>query len=268
MISEKFIKVFKWILIILVLIVTIGPFIWLVLTSFKLEIDFFSKPLVILPSRITFKHYEKVLSDPSFKLYLFNSLLVSLVSTAISVFIGSLAAYSVSRHRFPFKFERYLSLYILFTITYPAISVAIPYFAIIKSLNLLDTQIAIILTYIGFGSPMTFWYMLGFFKEFPHEIEEASMIDGCNVWQTFTRIVLPASVSGIVAAFTLVFILLWNEFLFANILSLRYAKTVPVFLAGYITDKSLEWGPIAATSTMFSIPVILLMSRNKALNSQ
>jgi multiple sugar transport system permease protein len=145
----------------------------------------------------------------------------------------------------------------LLTRMYPAIATAIPYFLIIRELKLLDTRWALIITYTAFNLPFVIWLMIGFFEELPPELERAAMVDGCNAWQRFTRIVLPISGPALVATAILSAILAWNEFLFAVMLTRTEAKTLPVIMAGFITDKGMLWDQMTALGVITVLPVLI-----------
>lgn len=258
----KFLKTFKFIindfLLFLVIFVMTIPFIWLILTSFKRPIDFLAWPPVLIPNVWTLKHYVAVFNQPMIFTNFFNSISIAVISTFFSVILGSAAAYSALRIKMPFKLNNVFLLWILITRMYPAICTAIPYFMLIQKLGLLDTKLALIITYTGFNLPFVVWLMLGFFQGIPKDLEDAAFVDGCNFFQRFTKIIFPLSAPGLVATTILSFILAWNEFLFAVILTQKDAKTVPVFIAGFITDRGMDWGEMTAVGTLFVLPVIIL----------
>ncbi len=243
---------------ILILIIILLPVFWLVLTTFKQPVEFLTWPPVFWPSQPTLDNYRAVLELPYIGRYFTNTLIIASASTFLAVVFGSAAAYSLARVRFPFKLNYILAIWMLLTRMYPAVATAIPYFMLIQNLGLLDTHWALIITYTSFNLPFVVWLMLGFFQGIPIDLERAATMDGCTMWQRFTRIVLPLSAPGLIATTILSFILGWNEFLFAVILTSIDAKTVPVVVAGFITDKGLEWGTMSALGVMLILPVILL----------
>ncbi len=246
------------VLTILILIVMLLPFVWLVLTTFKQPVEFLTWPPVFWPSQPTLNNYRAVLELPFIGRYFTNTLIIASGSTFFAVIFGSAAAYSLARVKFPFKLNAILAIWMLLTRMYPAVATAVPYFVLIQNLGLLDTHWALIITYTSFNLPFVVWLMLGFFQGIPIDLERAATMDGCSMWQRFTRIVLPLSAPGLIATTILSFILSWNEFLFAVILTSLKAKTVPVVVAGFITDKGLEWGTMSALGVMLVMPVILL----------
>ena len=246
------------ILTILVVGIMLIPFIWLILTTFKQPIEFLTWPPVFFPSQPTLGNYQDVLKIQFIGRYFLNTLIIASASTFLAVALGSAAAYALARVKFPFHLNAILAIWILITRMYPAVATAVPYFVLIQRLGLLDKHLALIITYTSFNLPFVVWLMLGFFQGIPIDMEKAAIVDGTTMWQRFTKIVLPLAAPGLIATTILSFILGWNEFLFAVILTSLKAKTVPVVIAGFITDKGLDWGTMSALGTMLVVPVILL----------
>lgn len=247
----------RWTIIGLALLAVLVPFLWLVTTSFKLESDYLAYPPRFIPDTWTLEGYRILFQREQLGHYFLNSLVITLASTALSVALGSMAAYGLSRAALPFRLNGIIAFWMLLTRMYPAIATAIPYFLIIRNLNLLDTRWALIITHTAFNLPFVVWLMIGFFQELPRELERAAKVDGCNAWQRFTRIVLPISGPAIVATSILAAILSWNEFLFAVMLTRNEARTLPVVMAGFITDKGLLWNQMTALGVITVLPVML-----------
>ena len=247
----------RWATIGLALAITIVPFYWLVTTSFKRQIDYLAYPPVIIPPTWTLEGYRVLFEQQDLGHFFANSVIITLTSTALAVFLGALAAYSLARARFPFKLNGILAFWMLLTRMYPAIATAIPYFLIMRDLRLLDTRPALILTYTAFNLPFVIWLLIGFFEELPAELERAAMIDGCNAWQRFWKIVLPISAPALVATAILSAILAWNEFLFAVMLTRVNAKTLPVVMSGFITDRGTQWDQMTALGVITVLPVLV-----------
>jgi multiple sugar transport system permease protein len=140
---------------------------------------------------------------------------------------------------------------------YPAVCTAIAYFMIIQRLGLLDTRLALSITYTSFNLPFVIWILLGFFGDIPRSIEESAIMDGATFFERFVRVVIPISIPGLVVAAVFSFILAWNEFLFAVILTTYRAQTVPVVISGFITDRGLEWGQMTGMGVLAIIPVLI-----------
>ncbi len=245
-------------LVIAFVIVMIFPFIWMLLMAFKTPLEALSWPPKIFPSRIYIDNFYKVFTRPRVTQHFINTVIVSISTTIIALIVASMAAYSLARIKFPLGLTGIIAVIILMMRMYPHIATLVPYYMVIRKLNLVDTLWALILSYTAFTMPFSIWMLLGFFQALPYEMEMAAMIDGANLWQRFARVALPNVAPGLVATGIMTFILAWNEFLIALILTNIKAKTIPVAIAGYITDSSLEWGPMTAMSSMLVIPVVIL----------
>lgn len=249
--------VLRWLTIAIGLLLVLVPFLWLVTTSFKREVDYLAYPPRLIPDTWTTTGYRVLFNRNQLGHFFMNSVIVTLSSTAISVFLGALAAYSLSRAKLPFRLNVIVAFWMLLTRMYPAIATAIPYFLIIRDLKLLDTRWALIVTYTSFNLPFVIWLLMGFFDELPPELERAAMIDGCGAWGRFFKIVLPLSTPALVATAILSAILAWNEFLFAVMLTRTEAKTLPVVMSGFITDKGMLWDQMTALGVITVFPVLI-----------
>jgi multiple sugar transport system permease protein len=248
----------RWTAIILSIAVACGPFIVLFLNSLTPSDQFLSAGAGLLPTRLTGEHYASVFgADSDTWRYLGNSLVAATASTAIAVVLGCFAAYGLARLRLPFQLSRVIGLSFLAVRFYPKISVALPYFVLMHRLGLLDTRAAVTIAHASLSLPLVVWLMLGFFEEFPRELEESAMLDGCGVLRRFTQIVVPLTAPAIATAAILATLLSWNEFLLASAVAPDQAKTLPVQIASYITDKGILWGDMSAMGTVIVLPVVL-----------
>ena len=242
----------------LALAVVLAPFLFLFLNGFKPSEEFSVRPPRLLPSHVTLEHYT-VVFDPdgdTFR-YLRNSLVVTTCATVLAVAMGTAAAFGLNRLRLPFHLSTAIAFTFLLVRFYPKITVALPYFILMRELHLLDTVLAVILAHASLTLPFVVWLVLGFLEELPKELEEQAMIDGCSLWQRFRLVVLPLSAPVIVTAAVLTAILSWNEFLMASSVAPNAAKTLPVRIASFITDKGIQWGPMSAMGTVIVAPVML-----------
>jgi multiple sugar transport system permease protein len=188
-----------------------------------------------------------------------NSCLYAGIATLINVLVGGLAAYALTRLRFPAKWI--LGNLILGTYLVPRALLFIPLFDIIKSLGIYDTRWAIFLTYPTFGIPFCTWLLSGFFKTIPVEIEECAMVDGCTRIGALIRIVIPLSIPGIIAATILTFTLSWNEFLYPLVfLGSEELLPVPIGVASMEMGDFLQWGRLMAAALLASVPVAIIYS--------
>jgi len=233
----------------------IFPYLWMLVTSFKPPAEAFAQSGVWI-FRPTFVNYLDVLISRRFSQYFINSLIVAAGSTVFSISIGTLAAYGFARFRFPANLGSRLPFWILTTRMLPPVIVLLPIFLLMRTLGLLDTYIALILAYSVFNLPFVVWFMKGFFDDLPHEFEEAALIDGCNLIQTFWRILVPIVSPAMVTTAIFCFIFSWNEFLFALVITGRSTRTLPVATQTFITNIGILWGPLAAASMIITLPVL------------
>ncbi len=255
---KRLTKVLLYAAMVLLFLILVFPVYWLVLSSFKFQRDFFTSPPIFFTSDLTVSHYVAVLSNPLNLDYFTNTIVVAIASTLASVIIGTLTAYVLARIRLPFKLNRVLMVWILVNRLFPPISLAIPYYLLIRNLGLLDTKLALIMTYTSIAIPFVVWLMLAFFQDLPIEIEQAAMIDGCSMWQRFRFVVFPMSMTSMMITAIFVFLMAWNELLYAITLTVLRSRTIPVELAGFVGDNALAWGQMSAFSVISFIPVMVL----------
>jgi len=233
--------------------ITVLPLIWIIDTSLSPGNALGGE----LGDSFTTQHFEKVLSGESFQTWLSNSLIVSIGTCLLGLTIAIPAGYAFSR----FKFSgRNVSMFAFLLVQmFPGIIILVPYFLVMKSLGLLNSHIGLILAYCVTALPLCVWMLKGFFDTIPRELEEAAVLDGCNQFQVFTKVVLPLSVPAVAVTGLFSFLAAWNEFLLAltfNTSNDMY--TLPVGLASMISSTGQAWGDFAAASILVSIPVALL----------
>ncbi|HVO44052.1 MAG TPA: carbohydrate ABC transporter permease, partial [Aggregatilineales bacterium] len=235
--------------ILLSLIVVSVPFVYLFLNSVKPPQEFLTVPPTIIPTHLTFEHYAAIF-DPNqdTRSYFINSVVITVSTTIISVLIGSLAAFSLSRLKLPFRLSSLIAFAFLIVRFYPKITTTLPYFILMKDLHLLDTQIAVIVAHVSLTLPFVVWLMLTFFDELPRELDQSAMLDGCGPWQRFIQVILPLTTPALLTAAILTALLSWNEFLMASSVASSNAKTLPIAVSSFITDKGVQWGPMSAMS--------------------
>jgi len=243
------------------LIVLLFPFYWMVVTTFKPNEELLSREgnpfWVINP---TFAHIRKLLFNTSYPDWLWNTILVSVVATFVSIACSVLAAYAIERLRF--SGSRYVGMSIFLAYLVPPSILFIPLAHIIYQLQLFDTRLALILTYPTFLIPFCTWLLMGYFKSIPFELEECALIDGASRWQILTKIVLPLAVPGLISAGIFAFTLSWNEFIYAlTFVSSSEVKTVPVGVITELVEGDVyHWGALMAGALFGSLPVALLYS--------
>jgi len=251
-------KLFPSTIFFILLILISLPFIYIIMTSFKTHLDIMLRPILFTP---TVKNYIDLFftRTSNFPRYLLNSLIVALSSTVFIVGIAGLSAYGISRSEFVWHLDKILLGWVLFLRMVFPIAFALPFYKIARSLNLLDTKIILIVFYTTINIPFAVWMLKGFFDQLPKDYEEAAFIDGCSIFGVFWRIAMPIISSGVVATAILVFMMGWNEFLFALIITeSSRSMTLTVGIAGLCQQYMVEWGKMAAAATIFTIPIFIL----------
>lgn len=246
-------------ILIVFLLVFMFPVVWMFLTSFKTEQEYFSYPPVFLPGDFSLRNYVNAMAFPpdgrGGLQGLRDSLIIAISTTIASVVMGALAAYSLSR--FNTGGENF-SFWILSTRMMPPIAAALPLFLIFKQLRLLDTHLALIIANTIFNLPFVVWLLKGFFDDLPAEMEEAALIEGCSPWGAFWRIALPLVAPGIVAVSLFSFIFAWNEFMFALLFTRRSVRTLTIIVPSLVGGHEILWGEIAAIGMVAILPGIVL----------
>lgn len=248
----------KYVIIIVSLTIVCFPLYWLIISAFKLEQDYLAFPPILLPLRYTLNSFTEIFTRDKISVYFFNSMLIGIVTTLFVILVGSMAAFALVRGPIQRRAKNAFGVWFLIQKMYPAIATAIPVYLIMRKLRLMDTPMALIIMNTSFNLPLVIWLMMGFLEQIPYSLEESAVLDGCSFTGRFFMIVLPITKPGLIASAILTFVATWNEFLFAVILSIKRAKTLPVIIAGFITDRGLAWGPMAATAVLCLLPVIIL----------
>jgi multiple sugar transport system permease protein len=234
------------------------PVYWMMTISLKSEVDQFSVPPKWLFFAPTLAHYKDAFLERSFGQYLLTSAIVAVVSTICAISLGTLAAYALARFRLPRKLNTRLALWILSTRMFPPIVTAVPLFLLMSDLRLLDTRVSLIIVYTAFNLPFVVWMMRGFFMEIPRDLEEAARVDGDSRLGALRRVILPLVTPGLAATAVFCLIISWNEFLFALTLTQTdAAMTLPVGIAGRVTQYEIEWGVMSAAGVVAMIPILV-----------
>lgn len=211
----------------------------------------------------TLNNYRQIFVEQDFQHNLWNSFWIAIVSSAICLAVGSLAAYSIARFRTggtPF------SLAILGTQMLPPVALVIPFYLIVRQtvdiagyeLKMFDRGITLALIYLSFNLPFVVWILMGFFESIPTDLEEAAKVDGATPFRAFRQVIMPLALPGLMAAGIFSFVLSWNEFLFALILTGRESRTMPVALASLMTSQGNQVGAICAATISMMAPIVLL----------
>ncbi|MDM5337285.1 carbohydrate ABC transporter permease [Fictibacillus enclensis] len=230
------------------------PVLWIFITGFKTE----AEAAVIPPSFIfepIMKNFQTVW-DQGVLHFLFNSAIVSSVSTLLSLLLGIPAAYALSMYKL--KRENDILFWFISTRFLPIAGVIIPLFLVFRSINLLDTIWVLILVYAGMNTPLVIWMMRSFFKDIPYSLIEAAQVDGASGSKTFFSIVLPVVKTGLVSTLLLCMVFSWNEFFFALTLTYIDAQTMPVYMSAFMNQQGLFWAKMCASASFAILPVLIL----------
>ncbi|MEW5870841.1 MAG: carbohydrate ABC transporter permease [Chloroflexota bacterium] len=243
------------------LVIMLFPFYWMLITSVKPDTEIYNLsqfPLIV--KKPTLYHYKYLLENTPFLIWLKNSVSVAIVSTVLSLTIGTLAAYALARLRF--KGAQPMGMMIFISYLVPTSLLFLPLAYVIRNLGLFDKPIALMIAYPTFLIPFCTWLLMGYFKGIPKELEECAMVDGCTRFHAFRSIVLPISLPGIVAAGLFAFTLSWNEFIYA--LTLAQSNSVKTLPIGVVSQLVLGdvyfWGSLMAAALLGSVPIAFLYS--------
>lgn len=249
-------RVFFYIAIISVLIIMLGPLLWLIFTSVRSERTIFSIPPQWISGEVTWYNYEIALGEYQVGRQFINSMVISLSVVLLNILIGVPAGYAFARFRFRGDNAFFIILLLLRMI--PWITVLIPLFIMFSRMRLLDTLFSMILVHTAAKLPVTIWLMRGFFREIPREIEESAKVDGCSLFQILTKIASPLATPGIGAAAIMAFIFTWNDLITATVLSSTIAsRPMTVGLMNFILQYRIAWGAMTAAGTLMLIPAII-----------
>ncbi|MCC7272500.1 MAG: carbohydrate ABC transporter permease [Alphaproteobacteria bacterium] len=241
------------------------PFYWMMVTTVRPDHELYRPwnapnytPFWTLEP--TLEHIRYLFTETLFATWMWNTMLIALVSTAISLVCGVFAGYALSRLKFPYAGSLGTGIFVTYLV--PQTLLFIPLADVIRSFHLGDTPWALILTYPTFLIPFCTWLMMGYFKAIPKELEECARIDGASRWKALVYIILPVAVPGILSAGIFAFTLSWNEFIYALVfLSSPQEKTVPVGVTSeLIRGDVFFWGPLMAGALLGSIPVAIVYS--------
>ncbi len=241
--------------------VLLFPFYWMTITSFKPDAELLARDgnpfFVIAP---TLAHFKKLLFNTAYPEWLWNTVIISVVSTFVSLAASVLAAYAIERLRF--KGSRQVGLGIFLAYLVPPSILFIPLAAIVFQLGLFDTRWALILTYPTFLIPFCTWLLMGYFRSIPYELEECALIDGATRFEILWKIILPLAVPGLISAGIFAFTLSWNEFIYAlTFVSSSETKTVAVGVITELVEGDVyHWGALMAGALLGSLPVAIIYS--------
>ncbi len=250
--KERVSNILFYLLVALIALIVLFPFLWMLSSSFKTQIDIITWPpkLFFEP---TLQNYRKVFEEQNFLQYFMNSTIVATFSVSFSLLIGLPAAYSIARYT-----QHRLAVFILLARLMPGISFLMPWYIIFSWLGLMDTYVALILSHMLIALPIVVWIMTTYFNSIPRELEESAMVDGATRAYAFLKIILPLSGPGVITATTLSFIFSWNNFMFSQVLSMEKTKTLPIAVYNFLSYAEVDWGGVMAAAVSIMAPAIVL----------
>jgi len=243
-----------FILVVIALSLSFYPIYWVLQLSMKSHVEAFKFP----PSWIfkpSFGNYQRLFAGTDFPKRLLNSLIVASLSTIFALAVGTPAAYVFSRKKF--KYKNLLLLLVLTSRMIPPVVFILPYFMVYINIGLIDTRVGLILIYVTFSLGLVVWSMWTFFDEIPTELDEAAEVDGASVLQTIWKVILPVAVAGLASTGILCFIMAWNDFIFALVLTRTNAVTAPVEITKAMAYEAEDIGLMTSGSLVVSFPALL-----------
>lgn len=251
-----------WITLALLLLFSLVPMAWMLSTSLKTQFAALQLPPEWIPSNPTLEHYVRLINPANemgqdFIRYFWNSIFVSTMTTLAAVAIAVPAGYAFSKFRFPGRQGFFIA--VLVRNMFPAVVFLIPLFIMMRAVGLVDTHLALIITYLTFGLPLAIWLLKGFYDNIPTELEYAARIDGASRFQAFIKIIMPLSSPGIIATAIYAFIIAWNEYVYAlTFLQSRELLTLPIGLQRFFSEYVTNWPGLMAASFVMSVPVVVI----------
>ncbi|MCL0079439.1 carbohydrate ABC transporter permease [Dehalococcoidia bacterium] len=255
--TRKADKLVPYLILAMVLLFTLFPLYWMIVTSFKTPLEFVARDIAWIPTPITLEHYGKVVEE-GFMRFFQNTIIIAVFSTILAVTAGALAAYSLTRFRFRANFDKLFLLWAIIVRIIPPIVFLTPLFITFRELGLDDVKLRLILSYQVYVLPLCIWLLLGFFRDVPIEFEEAAQVDGASRIYTLRTVVFPLIAPGLVAAAIFSIITTWNEFIYALIFARVSADfTIPVGIATLIGEYEVLWGALSAAGFLSSLPILI-----------
>ncbi len=241
------------------LVIGAFPLFWMLSTSLKPSAEIFATPPRLVPAHPTLENFGRLFSDTSFLTFFRNSVLVSLATVALTLGVSAPGAYGLTRFAFAGR-EKVAGL-ILTTYMFAPVMIIIPFYILVKELGIVNTRLALVLSYTTFCLPFCLWLLRAFFESIPLELEEAALVDGAGRGRAVWHVVLPLALPGLIAAAIFTFILAYNDFLFALVLiTSEELKTLPVGVNDLFNATIVDWGMIMAAGVMITVPAVLFFA--------
>jgi multiple sugar transport system permease protein len=233
------------------------PIVWTFLCSLKPDSEILRYPPTLLPHTVILSHYVKLLKETYFPIYFFNSLLVGLITTPLTLLIAAPGAYSLTRFRY--RGREIFATFLLFSYMVPLLLLGLPMFMVMSRLHLLNTRASLIVSYVAFCLPFCLWILRSFFLSIPKSLEEAAMVDGASRVQALVKIVLPLSMPGLISCGIFAFVLVWNEYTLALLfIRSEHLKTLPLGMVAFMGRIASQWGYLLPAIILMIAPLLLV----------
>jgi len=257
-VAKRVSRLVSYVVVAIVCLTMVFPVLWTISSSFKGQTEVLKFPPTWIPENPTLEGYQRVLAAKGrMPRYVRNTLILATWATCLSAVIASAAGYAFSR--FDFRGRQLLLMFILATIMLPGLTQLIPLYSMLASLGLLNTYSGLVLIYASGQLPFSIWIMKSFFDTIPRDLEQAGMIDGCNVWQALTKIILPISAPGLMAVVVMNFVATWNEFMTNLVMTSKDSmRNVAVGLYSFMSWYGVDYGSLNAAAVVVMVPVIVI----------
>ncbi len=251
----------RYLALIVVLIIALGPFYWTAITSIKVDAEINTSPPTLFPQSFTAHNYSQAFLSvqPAFAKDLLNSTVVAIVTTILALIFGSICAYAIARTKFRGKAG---ALAIILSVQmFPLIALVGPLFVFFtNTLNVYNTYVALIIPYLVISLPVTVYFLTSFFRELPPDLEEAARMDGCSRLGSLWRIILPLAAPGVFTTAILSFITVWNDFLFGLTMTAdATAQTVTVAIPLFNGEHQIAFGEVSAAAIIVTVPLVIMV---------
>lgn len=251
---EAGVKVF---LALLVLVPTLFPLFWIIISSLKTNLETHSVPVTFVPENWSVYAYHEIFERRNFGRYLSNAMIVALLTTAWGVMVAAWSGYGFARFDFPYKPG--VMAFVLIAQSFPRILLVIPYFQLANRFSLTDTYFGLILAYSTFIQPLCLWIMKEYFEQIPRDLDEAAMVDGASPYRAFWDVILPLARPALGATAIIGFLTAWNEYEFALVLtSTERVRTISVAIASFVGEFTTEWNLVMAAAAVGTFPVVIV----------
>lgn len=252
-------RVAQGLLLTALLVLTVGPVLWITLSSFKTAREIIASPPTFLPSTFVLDHYRRLLSSTDFLQQLFNSMAIAGTTTIVTTVIVTMAG--LGAYRSPMRWLRKLKFVAILAFVFPTTLLIVPIYEVVSWFRLVDSRTAIVLINTMLTAPFAFWLIEGFLDAVPVEIEEAATVDGASRWTVYGRIILPLITPGLGTIAVYTFITAWTEFTFSSILLIdRDLKTLPMGLADILAQYNIDWGLLTSNTVLAMVPGIVFFA--------